>query len=96
MTIPYRHEPFTDFSNEVNREEFRQALTKVEGQLGKEIPLRINGESVTTDEKIVSLNPAKKRNKRSELFQRRLKSMPRRNGSCSASVYGLEKVGSGS
>ncbi|BAB07659.1 L-glutamate gamma-semialdehyde dehydrogenase [Halalkalibacterium halodurans] len=60
MLTPYKHEPFTDFSVEENRSAFEAALKNVEGELGKDYPLVINGERVTTDDKIVSVNPAMK------------------------------------
>ncbi len=58
MVVPYKHEPFTDFSIEENKQLMEQALKQVEGDLGKEHPLIIGGERVTTEEKIVSVNPA--------------------------------------
>src|SRR5690625_2992065 len=60
MVVPYKHEPFTDFTKEENRKEMLQALEKVEKQLGKEYPLIIGGERITTEEKNVSVNPANK------------------------------------
>ena len=58
--IPYKHEPFTDFSTEENRLAYKKALALVEGNLGKEYPLVIGGERITTKEKIISYNPASK------------------------------------
>ncbi|MBM7603784.1 1-pyrroline-5-carboxylate dehydrogenase [Metabacillus crassostreae] len=60
MTTAYKHEPFTDFNNEENRNLFQQALANVNEMMGKEYPLVINGERVTTDDAIVSYNPANK------------------------------------
>lgn len=60
MTTPYKHEPFTDFSQEENRQAFEQALAKVTESLGQTYPLVINGERIETTDKIVSINPAKK------------------------------------
>ncbi len=60
MLPTYRHEPFTDFTRDENRIEFEKALRKVEGELGKEYPLIVGGERITTVEKIVSYNPSKK------------------------------------
>ncbi len=60
MVVPYKHEPFTDFTVEKNRQEFEAALTKVEAELGKNYDLIINGERITTEDKIVSLNPSNK------------------------------------
>ncbi|CDO04259.1 1-pyrroline-5-carboxylate dehydrogenase [Oceanobacillus picturae] len=58
MVVPYKHEPFTDFTVEENRQQMLEALKKVEADLGKEYPLVIGGERITTDDKIVSVNPA--------------------------------------
>lgn len=60
MVLPFKHEPFTDFKDEVNRKAFTDALNKVKGELGKEYPLVINGEKVFTDDKLVSMNPSDK------------------------------------
>src|SRR5690625_4938677 len=60
MVVPYKHEPFTDFTVEENKNEMLEALKQVEADLGKEYPLIIGGERVTTEEKIVSVNPANK------------------------------------
>lgn len=60
MVVPYTHEPFTDFSVEENKQTLLNALKKVEAELGKEYPLIINGERITTDDKITSVNPANK------------------------------------
>lgn len=56
----YKHEPFTDFSGEENKKEFEAVLSFVNTQLGKEYPLIIGGKRITTEAKIVSINPAKK------------------------------------
>lgn len=58
--ISYKHEPFTDFSVEANKQAYLEALAKVEAQLGAEYPLIIGGERITTEDKIISYNPAKK------------------------------------
>src|SRR5699024_8476110 len=58
MVVPYSHEPFTDFTIPENKKALEDAIKKVESELGKEHPLIINGERITTDEKIVSVNPA--------------------------------------
>jgi 1-pyrroline-5-carboxylate dehydrogenase len=57
---PYTHEPLTNFKDEQNRKAFLESLLYVESQLGKEYPLVIGGEKITTDNKIVSINPANK------------------------------------
>ncbi|PTM56498.1 L-glutamate gamma-semialdehyde dehydrogenase [Desmospora activa] len=56
--IPFKNEPFTNFSQEENRTAFKQALKKVESQLGRDYPLIIGGEEVYTDDKITSINPS--------------------------------------
>ncbi|WP_050179859.1 L-glutamate gamma-semialdehyde dehydrogenase [Domibacillus robiginosus] len=58
--IPYKHEPFTDFSKETNQAAYKAALDHVESGLGRHYPLIIGGEQVTTENKIVSYNPADK------------------------------------
>ncbi|WP_186578443.1 L-glutamate gamma-semialdehyde dehydrogenase [Aquibacillus kalidii] len=60
MVTPYKHEPFTDFSIEENRRALEKELQLAEANLGKEYPLIIGGERITTDDKITSFNPAKK------------------------------------
>lgn len=60
MTTVYKHEPFTDFSIEENRKAFEKALSDVKNIMGKEYPLVINGERITTKNQIVSYNPANK------------------------------------
>lgn len=61
MVLPFTHEPFTDFSNERNQEEFKAALQQVKSELGKEYPLVINGERIFTEEKLISVNPGDKK-----------------------------------
>jgi len=56
----YKHEPFTDFTLQENNNEFKKALEVVQAELGKDYPLVIGGEAITTTEKIVSINPANK------------------------------------
>ena len=58
--IPYKHEPFTDFTIEENYNAYMNALKQVEGYLGEDYPLIIDGERITTDEKLVSTNPSNK------------------------------------
>ncbi|MFC3885749.1 L-glutamate gamma-semialdehyde dehydrogenase [Bacillus songklensis] len=60
MTVPYKHEPFTNFATEDNKKAFQDALAYVQTQLGKEYPLVIGGERITTEEKAISINPANK------------------------------------
>lgn len=58
--ISYKHELFTDFTIEANRLAYEQGLQTVAGYLGQHYPLIIGGERVTTENKIVSYNPARK------------------------------------
>lgn len=58
--IAYKHEPFTDFSIKENKQSFLNGLQKVESYVGQEYPLIIGGERITTEEKIISVNPANK------------------------------------
>lgn len=60
MVQPYKHEPFTDFSIEENRQGYLNGLKTVESYLGQDYPLVIGGEKITTEDKIVSYNPANK------------------------------------
>ncbi|PIC63058.1 L-glutamate gamma-semialdehyde dehydrogenase [Sporosarcina sp. P13] len=58
--IPYKHEPFTDFTNEGNRKAYEEGLKLVESYLGQDYPLIIGGERIMTDKKLASINPANK------------------------------------
>ncbi|RST61591.1 L-glutamate gamma-semialdehyde dehydrogenase [Siminovitchia terrae] len=58
--ITYKHEPFTDFSKEENKQAFKAGHDLVENYLGMEYPLVIGGKKITTDERIISINPANK------------------------------------
>ncbi|MUV38602.1 L-glutamate gamma-semialdehyde dehydrogenase [Lentibacillus sp. JNUCC-1] len=60
MVVPYKHEPFTDFTVEENKQALLKAIKAVEADMGKEYPLIIGGERITTEDKIVSVNPANK------------------------------------
>ncbi|MFJ7746896.1 L-glutamate gamma-semialdehyde dehydrogenase [Peribacillus sp. NPDC097295] len=58
--IPYTTEKLTDFSKKENQQAYIEALQKVQSELGKDYPLVIGGERITTHDKITSYNPAKK------------------------------------
>src|SRR5690242_8250858 len=58
MRTEFRNEPFTDFTKEENAQAMRDALEKVGAELGREYPLVIGGERITTDSKLESINPA--------------------------------------
>ena len=51
MPTEFRNEPFTDFSKDENAQAMRAALEKVKSELGREYPLVIGGERITTDDK---------------------------------------------
>src|SRR5579872_2425747 len=55
----FRNEPATDFTKWGVAREMREALDRVRGQLGREYDLIIGGHRVRTQDKIVSLNPAR-------------------------------------
>ncbi len=61
MSAEFRNEPFTDFTKEENAQAMRAALEKVSSQLGREYPLVIGGERITTDSKLDSYNPANRK-----------------------------------
>jgi 1-pyrroline-5-carboxylate dehydrogenase len=56
----FKNEPFVDFSVQENADAMRAALEQVRQELGREYPLVINGEKITTDKKFESINPAEK------------------------------------
>jgi 1-pyrroline-5-carboxylate dehydrogenase len=58
MPTEFRNEPFTDFSKEENAQAMRDAIAKVQGELGREYPLVIGGERIKTEGKSESINPA--------------------------------------
>ncbi|WP_170006353.1 L-glutamate gamma-semialdehyde dehydrogenase [Bacillus fonticola] len=58
MVKPYQHEPFTDFSNLENQKAYEEGLKTVDAYLGKDYDLVIGGERVSTEDKLVSVNPA--------------------------------------
>src|SRR5580765_3360288 len=60
MLTEFRNDPLTDFSKEENAQAMRAALAKVKSELGREYPLVIGGERITTDAKLDSINPAKR------------------------------------
>src|SRR5215467_10657517 len=55
----FRNEPATDFSRGEIAREMRRALETVQGQLGREYDLIVGGHRVRTEDKIVSINPAR-------------------------------------
>ena len=58
MTTEFRNEPLTDFGKEENAQAMRAAIAKVKSQLGREYPLVIGGERISTGDTLESRNPA--------------------------------------
>lgn len=58
MLETYKHEPFTDFTVKENRKSFEAALHSVENELGQEYHVIIDGQRITTEEKMTSYNPS--------------------------------------
>ncbi len=54
----FANEAFIDFSKAENRKAMEEALAQVRGMFGREYPLTIGGERITTTEKIKSYNPS--------------------------------------
>lgn len=61
MVVPYKHEPFTDFSLEENSQALKEGLNVVQSYLNKDYDLVIGGKRYSTQDKIVSVNPANKK-----------------------------------
>src|ERR1022692_4839696 len=57
----FRNEPTADFSLPANRRAMQDALAKVRSEFGREYPLRISGEWISTGDKLVSVNPSNTR-----------------------------------
>ncbi|GAA0591375.1 L-glutamate gamma-semialdehyde dehydrogenase [Virgibacillus siamensis] len=60
MLTPYKHEPFTDFTVEENRQKLDAGMKTIQAELGKQYDLLIGGERVSTEKKITSINPGNK------------------------------------
>jgi 1-pyrroline-5-carboxylate dehydrogenase len=62
MQLPeFRNEPLSDFKgNPEHARRMKAAVTEVEKELGREYPLVIGGERITTQEKLRSYNPSNK------------------------------------
>lgn len=58
MLMPYRPEPYVNFTEAEPREKMLAALQQVRGRLGQEYPLRIGAEKIRTEKKIASVMPA--------------------------------------
>jgi 1-pyrroline-5-carboxylate dehydrogenase len=60
MVPEFANEALTDFSNPTNRQAMQAALQQVKGEFGREWPLVIGGERVTSGAWIDSFNPCQK------------------------------------
>src|SRR5262249_52657194 len=56
---PFRNEPFTDFTYPETARRMREALAKVDAELGREYDMVIGGRLVRTQDKIKTINPAR-------------------------------------
>jgi 1-pyrroline-5-carboxylate dehydrogenase len=56
--LPYKNEPYLDWTDESNQKAMRRALEVVEGSLGRSYPMIISGERVETEGEIISVNPS--------------------------------------
>ena len=54
----FRNEPWADFSTPANRQAMEKALAQVRSSFGREYPLRLGGESISTGDKLISVNPS--------------------------------------
>ncbi len=54
----FTNEPFIDFSKPDNRKRMEDALKKVKSEFGREYPVWLGGQKVTTQEKRTSTNPS--------------------------------------
>jgi 1-pyrroline-5-carboxylate dehydrogenase len=55
----FQNEALTDFSDPKNRAAMEAALAKVKSELGRDYPLRIGGEKISTTDKLKSVNPSR-------------------------------------
>jgi 1-pyrroline-5-carboxylate dehydrogenase len=58
MPDEFKNEPFTDFTDPANINAMEKALEKVRASLGREYPLIVGGDRITTDSKIKSIDPS--------------------------------------
>src|ERR687897_1219754 len=56
--IPYKNEPYLDWSDEANVRAMRSAMQDVSGRLGESYPLVLGGKRIETEGEIASVNPA--------------------------------------
>jgi len=55
----FTNEPFIDFTKPENRSRMGEALKKVKSEFGREYPMWLNGQKVTTTDKRTSTNPSR-------------------------------------
>ncbi len=60
MVVAYKHEPFTDFSVEANKLAFEEGLKESRILSWTRLSINYWGRKITTEDKIVSVNPANK------------------------------------
>ena len=58
MVKVFAREALTDFTKSENKQAFKEALQRVNAQIGMEYPLIINGERIITEETMGSYNPS--------------------------------------
>lgn len=58
MVVPFKNEPLVDFAQAGPSGEMQSALSRVRDRLGRDYPLVIGGERLTTGSWITSVNPA--------------------------------------
>lgn len=56
----FYNEPFTNFQDSKEKQNMKQAIQTVSKQLGKKVPLVIDGKRIFTEKEILSVNPSKK------------------------------------
>ena len=59
MLPPFRNEPYADFQLPAQRAAMQQALQQVRGEIGREYPIIVDGERLTTPDKHTSVNPSR-------------------------------------
>ncbi len=60
MISEFKNEAYTDFSQEENQRQMKQALETVKGQMGQEYDIMIASRRVKTAQKLISYNPSEK------------------------------------
>src|SRR5690349_5189885 len=59
LGAPYENAPLTNFALPENQKKMRAALDEQRRQLGRKVPLTINGEKIWTDKMFSSVNPSR-------------------------------------